>query len=586
MNDRSKATGQFSFHFNDRCFLAAILFLLSWIGGSRAVRAASDGLPIATFADSLSHPGGMAFDHQGNLLVAETDNNRVLRINAFGLFTTAAGQGSSSDFAPVELSARVNLKAPEDVAVDRAGNLYIADTGNGRVLKVTPDAKVQTVPGLGGPQFLEISGLAVDAFGNLFVADRGANLVWRKSVDGSLRIVAGTGISGFSGDGGPAVHARLNAPSGLALDAQGNLYIADTMNQRIRRVEAKGTIWTVAGSFRRGYGGDADDATDAQLNFPTDVAVDSQGALFIADHNNFRVREVNPDGTIRTLAGIGDLTSENPNSVLSRFLTEGAIANKTELDSPVSVALDDEGSLFIAEITRIRKVAGASLAVSNPSTPDTPSTSNPDAKPDITPVTLDVHPGQRVPFTVPVDGVKGSVLLSGLLYYSGSQGVQAIRIQGIDGVKEAVDVTSVPENGGKRVRLLSAVPLAENTLNVRGTLQIPPDAAEGSRFTLTWIELKALDPDGKSLSLASNRLTMTARILPGDLNLDGRVDVTDAKIAADIVTGQLSPVSPRTLAAADVAPKKTDGTFGDGVVMINDVIRLIRRAIGLERQWP
>ncbi len=201
------------------------------------------------------------------------------------------------------------LNNPAGVAVDLAGNLIIADTGNGRIRKVSPDGTIMTLAGNGsfaGASLSTAVGLAVDAAGNLFTVSGyyGIDGVRKVSPDGTIATVAGTGTPGFSGDGGPAANAQLNDPQGVAADSAGNLFIADGGNDRVRKVSPDGTITTVAGTGKYGFSGDGGPAIDAQLDYPEGVAVDHAGNLFIAESN--RIRVVTPNGTINTAAGTGN----------------------------------------------------------------------------------------------------------------------------------------------------------------------------------------------------------------------------------------------------------------------------------------
>ena len=194
------------------------------------------------------------------------------------------------------------------------------------------------------------TGVAVDASGNVYVADTDNNLVERFVPRGQLTIVAGNGIAGFSGDGGPANRASLNAPYGVAVDSAGNVYIADTYNSLIRKVSG-GIITTVAGNGFESFSGDGGPAVSASLFFPQGVAVDSVGNLYIADTNNLRIRRVS-GGTITTVAGNGKAV----------FSGDGGPATNAAI-SALGVAVDSAGNLYIADLcnNRIRKVAGGTI---------------------------------------------------------------------------------------------------------------------------------------------------------------------------------------------------------------------------------
>jgi len=260
----------------------------------------SDGGPAT--AAQLNGPLGLALD-SGNLYIVDSTNNRIRRVDlGTGTITTFAGNGAAGYAGDGGPGTAAQLSAPVGVAVD-SGNLYIADFGNNRVRRVdlatgtiTTFAGGGSVPtGDGGPataaQINGPFGLAVDS-ANLYIGDTGNNRVRRVDLaTGIITTIAGTGVTGFAGDGGPATAAQLSVPRGLALGS-GNLYIGDVGNHRVRRVDlVTGTITTFAGNGAVGSGGDGGPAAAAQLNFPGGLAVGS-GNLYIAERNNNRVRRV------------------------------------------------------------------------------------------------------------------------------------------------------------------------------------------------------------------------------------------------------------------------------------------------------
>jgi uncharacterized protein (TIGR03437 family) len=328
-------------------------------------------------------PESVAVDGLGNLFIADSLNQRVRKVAPAGIITTVAGNGPvaatlgfgySGDGGPAT-SAQLNW--PTGVAVDRAGSLFIADNYNHRIREVRPSGTITTVGGgncLRMPILLVCQGssgdggpatnarlygpfsVAVDDADNLFFADSfdeggpgpdGA-LVREVSLSGTITTVAGYGTYGFSGDGGTATSALLSAPAGVAVDGAGNLFIADSSNNRIRAVSPDGTITTVAGNGSIGQSGDGGPATGAQLNWPLGVAVDGIGNLFIADTGNHRIRTASPNGAIITVAGNGT----------QGFSGDGGPAVSAQLNYPLSVAVDGAGNLFIADgSNRIRKVS-------------------------------------------------------------------------------------------------------------------------------------------------------------------------------------------------------------------------------------
>ncbi len=331
--------------------------VISTAAGNGTEGFCGDGGP-ATSAQ-VNNAQGMTVDAAGNLFIADTGNNRVRKVTPDGVISTVAGNGTwgfSGDGGPAT-SAQVDR--PIAVAVDAAGSLFIADYGNRCVRKVMPDGVISTVveAGTGGILSRPYS-VAVDAAGNLFIADTSMREDWwhhgsfvrKVTPSGVISTVAGSGPEGFAGDGGPATSAKLYFPQGVAVDASGNLFIADTENERIRKVTPDGMISTVAGNGTWGFSGDGGPATAAQLNSPTGVAVDAAGSLFIADQHNLRIRRVTPDGVISTVAGNGAYG----------FSGDGGPATFARLCSPSGVAVDAAGNLFIADTgnSRIRKVTG------------------------------------------------------------------------------------------------------------------------------------------------------------------------------------------------------------------------------------
>ena len=279
--------------------------IVTAFAGNGAYSFSGDGGPATSAA--VFGPSGVAVDNAGNVFISDTTNNRIRKVNPAGIISTVAGTGSpafSGDGGPATSAA---IFGPTSVAVDGAGNLYFTDAANSRVRKVTTAGVIGTVAGGPIPSFsgdggaatsaglLIPGGVAVDAAGNIYIADVGNNRVRKVNPAGIISTVAGIGVKGFAGDGGPAVSASLNqlgAHAGLATDSKGNLYIADISNHRIRKVDASGIITTVAGNGIAGFSGDGSPAVTAGLNNPADVAVDSAGNLLIADTSNNRIRKV------------------------------------------------------------------------------------------------------------------------------------------------------------------------------------------------------------------------------------------------------------------------------------------------------
>ena len=305
---------------------------------------------------SLSGPSSVTVDAGGNLYIADTNNHRIRRVGSDGVITTVAGSGLYGFTGDEGLATQARLASPQGVVVDANGNFYIADTNNHRIRRVGSDGVITTVAGgergLGDGGLAVLaglfypSGIAVDVTGNIYIADTYNHRIRRVDTDGIIAILAGTGTRGFSGDGGPAAQASLDNPTGVAVDAKGNVYFATS--NRIRRVGSDGIITTVAGTGAFGFSGDGGPATQASLNRPTGVAVDEKGNVYIADLNNNRVRRVGPNGLIITIAGMGTYDS----------LGDGGPAILAGLWSPSGVAVDVSGNIYIADlnINRVRRV--------------------------------------------------------------------------------------------------------------------------------------------------------------------------------------------------------------------------------------
>jgi sugar lactone lactonase YvrE len=323
-----------------------------------------DGGPST--AAEINYPEGIGLDSNGNLYICDSNNHRVREV-AGGTISTIAGLSANNYFGDGGPATGAGLGFPNAVVADAAGNLYIADSGNARIRKVALNGTIATFAGNGnhgyggdgGPATSAVlnfpTGLAIDAAGNIYIADSANARIREVTLNGNITTVAGNGNYGFSGDSGPATGAELAFPEGVAVDPAGDtIYIADTQNARIRMVAPNGNISTIAGNGTQGYGGDDGPATGAELNSPLELALDSAGDLYIADTNNSRIRMIAANGMISTVAGNGS----------AGYSGDNGPATSAEINGPVGVAIDSKGNLYIADTNnvRIRKVTGGTIS--------------------------------------------------------------------------------------------------------------------------------------------------------------------------------------------------------------------------------
>jgi trimeric autotransporter adhesin len=285
------------------------------IAGVGSYGFSGDGGPA--IAAQLNYPSGMAIDSADNLYIADSGNYRIRKITTAGIISTVVGNGTRGYCGDGGPATAAQLNGAVDIAIDSSGNLFIADMHNHKIRRVTPAGIISTVVGNGtegyggdgGPataaQLGYPIGVAVDSASNLYIAD---------STDGRIRKVTPTGvissvpvksIGNFSGEGTDKATTELTTSADVAVDSAGNLYISEILSNRIRKITTEGIISTVAGNGTRGYGGDGGPATAAKLNNPRGVAVDAAGNLYVADSNNYRIRKITTAGIISTVAGNG-----------------------------------------------------------------------------------------------------------------------------------------------------------------------------------------------------------------------------------------------------------------------------------------
>ena len=333
--------------------------MIATVAGDGYAHSVGDGGP-ATLAQ-LFQPSALTLDSAGNLFIADSGTERIRQVLRDGTATTLAGTGTpgrgAADGGP---AGTVPLHTPMGVAMDSSGNVLLADTYNHRVLLVTPTHAIRTVAGTGTPgaspdgtlplvaQLRGPRALCADRTGNLYIVDTSNHRVLRLPPGGSLQTAAGNGSKGGAGDDGAARFAQLNTPSACATDSAGNLFIADTANHAIRKVNPSGTISTVAGTGAAGATGDEGAATAARLDSPRGVVVDDAGDVYIADTGNHRIRQVTPDGVIHNIAGTG----------AAGFAGDGGPAAGALLNMPQGLFLDGAGDLYFADSgnNRIRRL--------------------------------------------------------------------------------------------------------------------------------------------------------------------------------------------------------------------------------------
>jgi sugar lactone lactonase YvrE len=308
----------------------------------------------STSTSLFSSPDDVAVDAAGNLYVADYGNNLIRKITTAGVVTTLAGNGTiGANNGP---GATASFSGPSGVAVDNAGNVYVADAGNNLIRKIAPDGTVSTLAGTvaavdtsntvtSEPLFSSPSGVAVDASGNVYVADAGNNEIRVVSPAGVVNTLAGNlNAGGSDGTGG---NATFNNPTGVAVDGSGNVYVADLLNNLIRKITPGGVVTTIAGSGSTG----SNDGVGALASFyfPNSLAVDASGNLYVTDALNNLIRKVATDGTVSTIAGNGT----------AGFLNGTGTA--TSFNDPAGVTVDGTGNLFVADANNnlIRKITPA-----------------------------------------------------------------------------------------------------------------------------------------------------------------------------------------------------------------------------------
>jgi len=335
--------------------------IISSVAGNGAATFSGDA-GLATSA-ALNSPKGIAIGSNGAIYIADSGNGRIRIVNPLGIISTIGGNGGAGASGDGGQATSASFSDVLGVAVDAAGNIYVADSSNRKVRKISAAGIVTTIAGIGVEAFSGDGGLAVsaalgrpvaltlDAAGNLYIADATNQRIRRIDTRGIITTIAGNGVDAFAGDGGAAASASLGFPLGVAVDKSGNVYVADADNNRIRKISTTGIITTIAGTGSGGFAGDGGLATSATLNIPSDVAVDSAGNIYIADSGNNRIRKINGSGVISTVAGAST----------NGFTGDGGSPAQANLDHPWGLAIDGADNIYIADRAnnRIRLIAPA-----------------------------------------------------------------------------------------------------------------------------------------------------------------------------------------------------------------------------------
>ena len=475
---------------------------------------------VAATLSVLFAPKSAVADNAGNLYVADTRHHRIRMVDASGTISTLAGTGDwgfSGDGGP---AAAARLASPFGLALDREGNLYLSDSGNHRVRRIDAVTRtIETVAGTGelgfsvdgGPaiaaEVVDPRGIAADDSGNVVVAEPATSRLRRiDTVTGTIDTVAGTGAGGLSGDGGPASEGMLQRPQGVAADLSGNLYVADTWNHRLRRIDhATGVIETLAGGGGRGFSGDGEAAPQAQLHLPAGVAVDSAGNVYVADTWNGRIRRIDAmSGLIETIAGTGE----------AGFSGDGEAATAAMLFAPHGVAVDGSGNVYVADTEnhRVRRIDSVTRTISSVAGSGSPTASwtggeAGQAQLD-TPVSLALDGSGNVLFMdsnrlwkLDASGMIEKLAGTGSVGDSGDGGQASEatlnRPQGI--VADMAGNVYIADTGNHRIRWIDAATGLIATLAGTGGSGYSGDGGPASDARLSWPEDVALDPAGNVL---------------------------------------------------------------------------------------
>jgi len=324
------------------------------IAGNGGVGYSGDGGPAT--AATFYYPRGAAIDKAGNLYIADGSNNVIRMINLGDTISTFAGNGTAGYSGDGGLATNASFNYPYALATDASGNVYICDVNNSSVRKIDRGDTITTIAGNGttgysgdsgfatAAELNAVHGVAVDRKGNIYLADYGNNRIRKINDTGMISTIAGNGTAGFSGDSGMATAAEISSPIGIAVDSLGNIYIADYGNERIRKINDTGMISTIAGNGNTGYTGDGGPATSAEMFGPITFALDDSGNIYFSDVENNAVRKIDRTGIISTIAGNGS----------AGFSGDGGLATAAQLYWPEGLAKDSKGNIYISEVLNCR----------------------------------------------------------------------------------------------------------------------------------------------------------------------------------------------------------------------------------------
>ncbi len=332
-------------------FIALKAQIISTFAGNYLFGAGYSGDGGTATDAELNLPVDVAFDKIGNLYIADRNNNVVRMVNNSGIISTIAGNGVSGFSGDGGPATDAEFKDDVGILIDSIGNIFLSDHGNERIRKINTAGIISTIGGNGVAGYSGDGGaatsaemnipcfMALDNKYNLFFADVMNDVIRKIDTAGIISTVAGNHIMGYSGDGGPAITAELNAPEGVAIDMYSNIFIADAGNYVIRKIDTAGVISTIAGIHWPGYSGDGGPATAAELDQPDGIIIDVLGNVYFADELNNVIRVVNTSGTINTLVGNG----------VRNYSGDGGPATAAELDLVSNLAFDTSGNMFLAD---------------------------------------------------------------------------------------------------------------------------------------------------------------------------------------------------------------------------------------------